>query len=128
MRAGGVPKCRAACSSGSGLGLLSGRLSPDDFRISADTLRLQAEAAEKAGYAPVAENFRRAAELTQLSNEQVFAIYRLLRPGRATYRELRALADSLEDSDAPRTAALVREAADVYLERGLISRDSDTDS
>ena len=100
--------------------ILSGKLTPDDFRISAETLRRQAQAAEKAGYEQLAENFRRAAELTNISNEQVFRIYSMLRPGRATYDELLALAEQLERSDAPLNAALVREAAQVYLDRGLI--------
>lgn len=101
--------------------LLAGRLTPDDFRISADTLRAQAEAAEAAGYRPVAENFRRAAELTRLSNEEVLAMYNTLRPGRTSHPQLLALAERLENElDAPLTAALVREAAEVYRERGLV--------
>ena len=103
--------------------ILSGKLTPDDFRISDETLRRQAQAAEEAGYGQLAENFRRAAELTHISNEQVFRIYTMLRPGRATYDELEALAESLERANAPRNAALVREAALVYLDRGLIGDD-----
>jgi propanediol dehydratase small subunit len=102
--------------------ILSGRLTPDDFRISAETLRHQAQAADQAGYGQLAENFRRAAELTYISNEQVFHIYSMLRPGRATYDELVELAEQLEGSDAPLTAALIREAAKVYLDRGMIVR------
>jgi propanediol dehydratase small subunit len=108
--------------------ILAGQLSPDDFRISADTLRQQADAAEQAGYGPLAENFRRAAELTRISNEQVFHIYAMLRPGRASYDELIALAESLEASGAPLNAALVREAAAAYLERGLTAHDTDPDA
>jgi propanediol dehydratase small subunit len=108
--------------------ILSGRLTPDDFRISAETLRRQAEAAEQAGYAQVAQNFRRAAELTSFSNEQVFRIYTMLRPGRATYDQLIALAEQIERSDAPLNAALVREAAQVYLDRGLIAHSSGTEN
>jgi propanediol dehydratase small subunit len=101
--------------------LLAGNLTPDDFRISAETLCAQAEAAEAAGYRQVAENFRRAAELTQLSNEEVLAMYTTLRPGRTTYTQLIALAERLENAlAAPLTAALVREAAEVYRERGLV--------
>jgi len=101
--------------------VLKGQLTTEDFRISAETLRAQAEAAEAAGYAPLAENFRRAAELTGISNEEVLAMYNTLRPGRTTYRELLALAERLEQEfDAPLTAALVREAADVYLARDLV--------
>jgi propanediol dehydratase small subunit len=46
----------------------------------------------------------------------------MLRPGRASHDALIELADSLERADAPLNAALVREAALVYLERGLIPR------
>lgn len=101
--------------------VLAGRLTTNDFRISAETLRHQAEAAEGAGYRQLAENLRRAAELTRISNEHVLEIYNALRPGRTTYGQLVSLADRLEgEYDAPLTAALVREAAEVYRERGLV--------
>ncbi len=101
--------------------VLQGQVTTDDFRISAATLRAQADAAEAAGYRQLAENFRRAAELTGISNEEVLAMYNLLRPGRTTHARLIALAESLEQEfDAPLTAALVREAAEVYLARGLV--------
>ncbi len=101
--------------------VLKGRLTTEDFRISTETLRAQADAAEAAGYRQLAENFRRAAELTGISNEEVLAMYNTLRPGRTTYRELLTLAERLEhDFNAPLTAALVREAAEVYLARGLV--------
>jgi propanediol dehydratase small subunit len=101
--------------------VLRGELTTEDFRISAETLQAQAEAAEDAGYGPLAENFRRAAELTGISNEEVLAMYTLLRPGRTTHAHLIALAERLEQEfDAPLTAALVREAAEVYLARGLV--------
>ncbi|MGC9394701.1 MAG: diol dehydratase small subunit [Anaerolineae bacterium] len=101
--------------------VLKGQLMTEDFRISAETLRAQADAAEAAGYRQLAENFRRAAELTGISNEEVLAMYNLLRPGRTTYPQLLALAKRLEQEfDAPLTAALVREAAEVYLARGLV--------
>jgi propanediol dehydratase small subunit len=100
--------------------VLAGRLTPDDFRISGETLREQADAAEAAGYGQLAENLRRAAELTRISNDQVFAIYDKLRPGRATHDELIALADQLEkELEAPRIAGLIREAAQIYRKRGL---------
>ena len=103
--------------------ILAGKLTTDDFRISGETLRSQADAAESAGYSQLAENLRRAAELTRIPNDQVFEIYGLLRPGRATYAELGELANQIEhELDAPRIAALVREAAQVYVERGLVKR------
>jgi propanediol dehydratase small subunit len=101
--------------------ILQGRLTEADFRISAETLRYQAHAAEEAGYVEQGRNLRRAAELTRVSNEEVLAIYNALRPGRTSYRALIALATRLDQTlDAPLTAALVREAAEVYLARGLV--------
>jgi propanediol dehydratase small subunit len=101
--------------------VLAGDLTVEDLSISADTLRRQADAVGSAGYIQFAENLRRAAELTQLSNEEVLEIYGALRPGRATYAELVEIADHLEsDLEAPMTAGLIREAAEVYLERRIV--------
>jgi len=99
----------------------AGELTAQDFCISGETLRRQADAAEAAGYWQLAENLRRAAELTGISNQEVLNIYNALRPGRSTYNELITLADHLEnDLDAPLTAAFVREAAEVYQERDIL--------
>jgi len=103
--------------------VLAGVLNVDDFRISGETLRRQADVAEAAGYRQLAKNMRRAAELTRLSNQEVLDIYDALRPGRATYVQLIGLADRLEtELDAPLTASLIREAAEVYLEKGILAR------
>jgi propanediol dehydratase small subunit len=99
----------------------TGEVTADDFCISDETLRRQAKAAEAAGYRQLAENLRRAAELTGVSNQELLDIYNALRPGRSTYTELIALADRLENNlDAPLTATFVREAAEVYLERDIL--------
>ena len=104
--------------------LRRGELTAEDFRISRETLNRQAAAAEAAGYRQLAENLRRAAEMTGLSNQQVFEIYNALRPGRATYSHLMELANQLErDMQMPMTAAFVREAAEAYRERGITKRD-----
>jgi propanediol dehydratase small subunit len=101
--------------------VLAGELTAEDLRISGDTLRHQAGVAETAGYRQLAENLRRAAELTRISNQEVLDIYNALRPGRTTYGQLIKLADRLaNDLDAPLNAAFVREAAEVYLERGIV--------
>ena len=76
--------------------LRAGELTADDFCISSETLRRQADAAEAAGYWQLAENLRRAAELTGISNQEVVDIYNALRPNRSTYNELITLADRLE--------------------------------
>ena len=103
--------------------VLGGELTAEDFRTNAGTLREQADKAEAAGYRQLAENLRRAAELTLLSNQEVLDIYNQLRPGRSNYRSLIALAERLaEEHQAPLTSALVREAAEAYLERGIVQR------
>ncbi len=96
-------------------------LSMADLQISGETLRAQAAVALEAGYAPLAENLLRAAELTAVPNEEVLRMYGLLRPGRATQAELLALAGVLEAQyAAPECARLVRAAAEVYAARGLV--------
>ena len=102
--------------------LRAGRLSAEDFRISREQLNAQAAAAEAGGYPQLADNLRRAAELTGLANERVFEIYNLLRPGRATLGELQALADELDGQNLPRVAAFIREAAAAYDRRGIAKR------
>jgi propanediol dehydratase small subunit len=100
---------------------LSGQLAMADIQISAETLRAQAQVAREAGYGQLAANLTRAAELTTVPNAEVLRMYGLLRPGRATQAELVALADALEGKyQAPECARLVREAAGVYRERGLL--------
>ena len=100
--------------------VLTGELSVEDLRISGKTLGGQADAAAAAGYRQLAENLRRAAELTRISNEQVLEIYEALRPGRSSYSQLSGWADRLASAyDAPLTAALMREAAEVYRIRGI---------
>jgi propanediol dehydratase small subunit len=106
-------------------GIRAAELTAEDFCISGETLHRQADAAEAAGYWQLAENLRRAAELTAISNQEVLDIYNALRPNRSTYNELITLADHLEnDLDAPLTAAFVREAAEVYQERDILRKSS----
>jgi len=90
-----------------------------DLRIHPGTLERQAAVAEQHANPQLAQNLRRAAELTQLTDEEVLAIYETLRPGRATPAELTTLADSLAARGLPGCAALVAEAAEVYARRGL---------
>ena len=94
----------------------AGEVGVADLRIHPDTLERQAVVAEEH---ELAENLRRAAELTRLPDDEVLAIYEALRPGRSTPPDLTTLAASLADRGLPRCAALVTEAADVYGRRGL---------
>ena len=103
--------------------LRDGDLSADDLRTHGDTLRQQADISEKAGYPQLANNLRRAAELTHVPNEEVIKIYEMLRPDRSSYEELNKLADYLETTySATENAKFIREAATVYKERGILRR------
>jgi len=97
----------------------AGELSVADLRIHPDTLERQAAVAAEHGNPQLAENLRRAAELTLLPDDEVLAVYEALRPGRSTPAQLTALAASLAARGLPRCAALLTEAADVYARRGL---------
>jgi propanediol dehydratase small subunit len=105
--------------------VVSGELSPADLRIAPETLLLQAELAEASHRPQLAANFRRAAEMTAIPDDEVLAMYNALRPRASTGEELAALADRLEGTySAPVCAALVREAAEVYARRGLLARET----
>ena len=92
-----------------------------ELRATPETLRLQATIARDASRAQLADNLLRAAELAPLPDETILAIYTALRPRRSTAAELEAWAAELESRDAPATAVFVREAAQVYAERGLLA-------
>ena len=101
----------------------AGELTGDDLRTHADTLRRQASIARDGGYPQLAANLLRAAELTDVPNEELLKLYELLRPERASYDELLGLADYLEQTYSAReNAAFMREAAAVYRERNLLRR------
>lgn len=100
--------------------LLRGDLGGDDVRIHPETLERQALVAERHGNTQLAANFRRAAELAALPEAEVLALYEALRPHRSSRAQLDALAAGLDGRGAPRCAALVREAAEVYARRGLL--------
>ena len=96
-----------------------GEVSLADLRIHPETLERQAEVAAGHANPQLAENLRRAAELTALGDDEVLAIYEALRPGRSTAQQLTALAASLTERGLPRCAALLTEAAEIYTSRGL---------
>ena len=97
----------------------AGEVGLADLRIHPETLERQAVVAERHGNPQLAENLRRAAELTRLPDEEVLAIYEALRPGRSTPGQLTELAASLAGRGLPRCAVLLTEAAEVYARRGL---------
>lgn len=99
----------------------AGALHTGDFGIHPETLLTQAHVAQEKGFDHLAANFRRAAELARVPDEKVLAIYEALRPYRVTYEQLVALADELESEyDAHENARFIREAANVYHQRGLV--------
>lgn len=112
---------------GQGLGditleeVMDGKVKPEDLRITAKTLLMQAEFAEQVGRRQLAQNFRRAAELTKVPDDRILEIYVALRPHRSSKDELLSIADELEEKyKAPICANHVREAAEVYERRRLL--------
>lgn len=104
--------------------VVNGDCSIEDLRISADTLRRQAEIARAASRATLAANLERAAEMTSLPQAEVLRVYELLRPGRCRSKdELLAVAARLKsERGATRLASLIETAAAVYERRGLFSK------
>jgi Propanediol dehydratase, small subunit len=102
--------------------VLNGDVTAEDLRITPRTLRLQAEIADAVRRPQLAENMRRAAELTAVPDERILEIYNALRPRASTKQELLEIANELEERyGAPTNAALVREAADVYERRSCLA-------
>jgi propanediol dehydratase small subunit len=97
------------------------RVTAAELRATPETLRLQADVARGTGRTQLSDNLLRAAELAQLPDETILAIYTALRPRRSSAAELEAWAEQLQGWDAPGTAVFVREAALVYAERGLLA-------
>lgn len=100
---------------------VSGRIQPQDIKISPETLEMQAQIAESAGRSAFARNLRRAAELTAVPDERILEIYNALRPFRSTKKQLLDIADELENKySAKINGAFVREAAEVYEQRNRL--------
>jgi propanediol dehydratase small subunit len=99
----------------------AGSITGSEIRATPETLRRQAGIARAGGRAPLAENLMRAAELAQVPDAELLAIYTALRPHRSTAPELEQWAIRLEGWGALRTAAFVREATAAYVERGLLA-------
>ena len=95
--------------------VLEGKVTMSDLRVTGQALELQAHLAAAAGRPQLAENFRRAAELAEVPEQEIMLVYSALRPGRASQAELESLASSLErDFKAHRCARFVREATAAY--------------
>jgi propanediol dehydratase small subunit len=102
----------------------SGKIDAQEIRMGPETLELQAQVAEKHGRPQLALNFRRAAELTRIPDEEVLKIYNALRPVRSTKEELLLMAKELEKKyQAKINAGFIREALKVYEKRGLLRKE-----
>lgn len=103
--------------------VMENKVTVEDCRISGQTLEYQAQIAESAGNPQMADNLRRAAELTAFPDERVLRIYSALRPFRSTKEELLQIAAELEEKGAVRNGAFVRQAAEVYEKRKKLKGD-----
>ena len=98
-----------------------GEITPEDIKISRETLLLQGEAADESGRPHLAQNFQRAAELVDIPDDLLLEMYGKLRPYRSTKAELIEMAANLLTKyNAPINAKLVRDAAEIYEKRGIL--------
>ena len=103
--------------------VISGDITADDMRISPETLEMQAQVAESVNREAFAGNLRRAAELIAVPDDRLLEIYNALRPYRSSKQDLIDIANELDQKYGAKTAAsLVREAADVYEQRGRLKK------
>lgn len=101
--------------------VLSGDVTADDCRISAQTLEYQAQVAESVGNWQIAKNLRRAAELTKIPDEIVLKVYNALRPNRSSKKRLLEISGSLKEKyEAYICADFLKEAAEVYEKKGML--------
>lgn len=103
--------------------VLAGEVTMEDLRITPGALRDQAAIARDAGRETLAQNFERAAELVDVPQDVIMETYEMLRPGRVRDKaELLACAALFRDRyNAPRIAAFIEEAAEIYERRGLFT-------
>ena len=101
--------------------IVDGEIDGDEIVVSPETLEKQATVAAQDGRPQLAENFNRAAELAVLPDDRVLEIYNALRPSGADKQTMVDIAEELEtEYNADLNAQLVREAIEVYEQRGLI--------
>ena len=101
--------------------IMSGAVKAEEIRITPQTLDYQAQIAESIHRPQLANNMRRAGELTNVPDARMLEIYNALRPNRSTKAELLAIADELENQYGAKVCAnFVREAAGVYEARDVL--------
>lgn len=103
--------------------VINNQIKFDDIKIRAETLEYQAQISESSGRPILASNLRRASEMTRIPDERLLEMYNSLRPYRCTKREMMDMADELETKyQAKICADFIREAADVYEQRGRLKQ------
>ena len=101
--------------------VVSGAVKAEEIRITPQTLEYQAQIAESISRPQLANNMRRAGELTNVPDARMLEIYNALRPNRSTKAELQAIADELENQYGAKVCAnFIREAAGVYEARDVL--------
>ena len=101
--------------------VIKGQITPEDIKISKETLLMQSHAAKESNRPHLAHNFERAAELVDIPDELLLEMYGKLRPYRATKAELAEMANTLLTRySAPICAQLVTDAAEIYEKRGIL--------
>lgn len=104
--------------------VIKGDIGIDDLSISKDTLILQAKVALDQGKEQQAENFVRAAELINVPDAKILEIYNMLRPYRATQKQLQEISHELKTKyNAPICAAFVEETLEVYKKRDILVKE-----
>jgi propanediol dehydratase small subunit len=104
--------------------VIEGRVTIDDLRITPHALQAQADVARSAGRPRLSENFERAAELVDVPQDEIMAVYELLRPGRAKDKSelMQAASRMRRDYKSEKIARFIEEAAEVYDTRGLFKK------
>ncbi|WP_306116722.1 MULTISPECIES: diol dehydratase small subunit [unclassified Roseovarius] len=104
--------------------VIAGDVEMEDLRITPQALLQQAQISRSVGRATLAGNLERAAEMTRLPQDEVMAIYEILRPGRAASKEtlVEAANRIRAEYDAQQLAAFIEEAAEFYEKRGLFRK------
>ncbi len=103
--------------------VISGEVTNEDIKISAQTLEMQSDVAKAVNREAFARNLERAAELIEVPDDRVLEIYDALRPYRSTKQELLDIANELEQQyQCKINANFIRQAADVYEQRGRLKK------
>jgi propanediol dehydratase small subunit len=104
--------------------VVTGEVEMEDLRITPQALLQQVQISRSVGRSALARNLERAAEMTRIPQDEVMAIYELLRPGRAASEAslLETAQRIRREWSAQNLADFVEEAARFYEKRGLFRK------